>query len=93
MYNFFYGLFLSGSMIIAIGAQNIHVIKNGIAKNNILCIVLICFLCDFLLMSTGVFFVGSISKISKRATLIISILSVFFLLIYGALYFQECVQK
>lgn len=89
MDSFIYGLMLSGGIIVAIGAQNIHVIRNGIAKNNTFTIAATCFLCDVLLMFFGVFFVGSITKTNMALTLSISILATAFLLYYGYLYFKK----
>ncbi|MCW9698848.1 LysE/ArgO family amino acid transporter [Avibacterium sp. 20-129] len=83
MDNFIYGLLLSGSMIMAIGAQNVFVIKNGIIRNNAFIIAFICFLCDFLLMFTGVFFVGSVATINPWVTLCISAAAIIFLCWYG----------
>lgn len=70
-------------MIIAIGAQNIHVIRNGIIRNHIFSISITCFLCDFLLMSVGVFFVAGLTSSNKTLTFIISVLSICFLIYYG----------
>ncbi|MBE2898920.1 LysE family transporter [Pasteurellaceae bacterium 20609_3] len=79
MENFIYGLLLSGSMIMAIGAQNVFVIKNGIVRNNAMVIAFVCFLCDVLLMFVGVFFVGAVATINPWVTLVISCLAVAFL--------------
>lgn len=49
------GAFISASLIIAIGAQNLFVLKQGLLKNHIFYVSAICFICDFALMSIGIF--------------------------------------
>lgn len=89
MDNFFYGLVLAASMIMAIGAQNLHVIRQGLVKKYVFSVAMTCFVCDFLLMSFGVFFVGSLSDISPKFEAIITGLAILFLLVYGFLAFQR----
>ena len=48
--------FITGlSLILAIGAQNIFVIEQGLKKNNIFIICLLCSLFDALLIGLGIF--------------------------------------
>jgi len=58
-------LFIKGatvgvSLIMAIGAQNAFVLKQGLMRQHIGWVCLVCFLCDFALISIGVFGLGSI---------------------------------
>lgn len=92
MVNFFGGFLLAGSMIMAIGAQNVYVIRNGIAGNHIFWISLTCFLCDFLLMTIGVFGVGQIIKSSETLSLVIAGAAVIFLMWYGALALSRSIK-
>ena len=64
MQNFIFlkGFFLSLSLIMAIGAQNAFVLRQGIAKNNVFYVCLVCFLCDFVLILAGIFGVGEVIK-------------------------------
>ena len=57
---FFTGLLLGGSLIIAIGAQNAYVLKQGLIKSHVFLICLICALSDALLITIGTSGVGSI---------------------------------
>lgn len=50
--------FLSLSLIVAIGAQNAFIIKQGLLKNHIFIVSGICFLCDIILMLVGIFGMG-----------------------------------
>lgn len=65
---FFNGLATGAALIIAIGAQNAFVLSNGIKKNNILTIVLICCLCDALLIIAGVSGVGAVISTNPLLT-------------------------
>ncbi|WP_037588642.1 LysE/ArgO family amino acid transporter [Stenoxybacter acetivorans] len=77
------GALLSGSMIMAIGAQNIFIIKNGIGKNHIFLICSICFICNILLMSLGIFVLGSIFQGNKILTVLLALTGGCFLLFYA----------
>ena len=57
---FFTGLLLGGSLIIAIGAQNAYVLKQGLLKSNVFLICFICSLSDALLITLGTSGIGSI---------------------------------
>ena len=57
---FFNGLATGAALIVAIGAQNAFVLSNGIKRNHILTIVLICSLCDALLIGAGISGVGAV---------------------------------
>jgi L-lysine exporter family protein LysE/ArgO len=47
------GFGLGGGLIIAIGAQNAYVLRQGIRREHVLLIATICFLCDATLISIG----------------------------------------
>ncbi|CZE49486.1 LysE/ArgO family amino acid transporter [Campylobacter geochelonis] len=79
------GFILSFSLIVAIGAQNIFVLKQGIAQSNVFIVCFICFLCDVVLMNIGIFGVGEILATNKIANLTITILGILFLIYYGFL--------
>ena len=55
---FWSGFFTSLSLILAIGAQNAFVLKQGIKKEYIFVVCLICALYDALLIFAGVFDIG-----------------------------------
>ena len=78
---FIKGFLFSLSLISAIGAQNAFVLKQGIAKNNIFLICLICVIGDFLLMGAGIFGVGKILGENKILMLGVGIFGILFVLI------------
>ncbi|WP_104747949.1 LysE/ArgO family amino acid transporter [Helicobacter cetorum] len=59
MFTFLKGFGLALSLNVAIGAQTLFIIQQGIARNHVFLICVICFVCDIFLMSAGVFGVGA----------------------------------
>lgn len=86
------GFILSGSLIIALGAQNAFVLQNAILKNQVFIICLICFLSDAILMSLGIFGVGGFLKQNKFFMILIASLGAIFLFIYGILALKRVFQ-
>jgi L-lysine exporter family protein LysE/ArgO len=60
---FLNGLFLGASLIIAIGAQNAFVLRQGLMRAHVFPVALVCALSDALLISIGVFALGLIRDI------------------------------
>ena len=54
------GLGLGAGLIIAIGAQNAHVLRMGIKRQHIALTVAVCILCDVLLIAAGVAGMGAV---------------------------------
>lgn len=86
------GFILSGSLIIALGAQNAFVLQNAILKNQVFIICLICFLSDAILMSLGIFGVGGFLNQNKFFMILIASLGAIFLFIYGILALKRVFQ-
>lgn len=80
---FLAGLALSGSLIIAIGAQNMHVLRHGIRRENVALVVLTCALIDAGLMAVGVFGVSGIARLHPAVLVWVTWLGAAFLLGYG----------
>ncbi|KGQ70387.1 hypothetical protein A1D23_10715 [Chelonobacter oris] len=83
------GFLVSGSLIVAIGAQNAFVLKQGLLKQHIFWVSLTCFLCDFILICVGVLGLGSLISQSPTATLALAVIGALFLLVYGARAFRS----
>ena len=74
------GLITGFSLIIAIGAQNIFVIEQGLKKQNIFLICLICSVSDLILIFLGIFlFHHFVQYFSSEIELIFNILLIIFL--------------
>lgn len=86
------GLLITSGLIIAIGAQNAYVLKQGLKNNHILAVILICFLCDCLLISLGVLGFGSLISQHASASLILALIGALFLFIYGLQAFISAIK-
>ena len=93
MHFYFVGFVASIGLFMTIGAQNIHIIKYGIKQDRWKLVVLICFLCDMLNISLGVFGVGDFLATNKIFANIITILGILFLIVYGTKSFLEMKVK
>ncbi len=77
------GAMISGSMIVAIGTQNVFVLKQGLLRNNIFYVAMICFFGDLMLMTVGTLGFGQLIGQSLYFTKMMAILGALFLLYYG----------
>jgi L-lysine exporter family protein LysE/ArgO len=77
------GLGLGGSMIMAIGAQNTHVLKSGLKRDHIGLTVLVCILVDVVLLCIGVAGVGELIQQSAGLLAVARWGGASFLLWYG----------
>lgn len=57
---FFKGMGLGASLIMAIGSQNAHVLRMGLLRQHVGATVLVCIVCDMLLISAGVAGMGAL---------------------------------
>lgn len=81
MNEFFFGFTTGLSFILAIGAQNLFVLEQGVKRNHIFLVASICAISDFVLIFIGIFLFYSIqSLLNEIWTLILNILLVIFLL-------------
>ena len=84
---FIQGFILSAGLIIAIGSQNAFVLKQGLLKQSVSYVVFICFICDVLLMSVGLFGFGSAVAQFPLLTKLLTVGGFVFLFFYGLLSF------
>ena len=83
MNEFIFGFTTGLSLILAIGAQNLFVLEQGIKKNHIFLITTICAVSDFLLIFLGIFIFYSLKNfLSDSLTLILNILLIIFLIYF-----------
>ncbi len=75
-------------MILAIGAQNAFVLRQGILKNHVFWVALTCALSDALLVSAGVAGFGAITTLLPGLPKIMGIAGALFLFFYGATRFH-----
>ena len=80
---FIFGFITGLSLILAIGAQNIFVIEQGLKKNNVFIVCLLCSLFDAFLIALGVFIFHYFLFFSNTLViLILNILLIFFLMFF-----------
>ncbi|MBG6237584.1 L-lysine exporter family protein LysE/ArgO [Mycetocola sp. CAN_C7] len=77
------GLGLGLSLIIAIGAQNAFVLRQGLRREHVLVLVLICALSDALLIALGVWGLGALIEQASWLLTVVRIAGAAFLTWYG----------
>ena len=77
------GFALSATLIVAIGAQNAFVLRQGLRREHVLIIVAFCALADLLLIAAGVAGVAQVMGQAPRLTLALTVAGVLFLAWYG----------
>jgi L-lysine exporter family protein LysE/ArgO len=79
------GFATSGALIVAIGAQNAFVLRQGIKREHVLAVVLVCTLSEALLITFGVAGLGSLVQRSPTLLTITRYGGAAFLIAYGLL--------
>ena len=79
------GFFLGASLIIAIGAQNAFILRQGLLRQHVFVLSLICALSDALLIAAGVAGLGALISASPQLIRLVTIGGAIFLLAYGVL--------
>ena len=81
--NFIQGFIIGSSLIIAIGPQNLYVINQGLKKNFVFIVVLICSLSDSLLIVCGIYLSNNIISLNTSIITIIKLIGGIWLILYG----------
>jgi L-lysine exporter family protein LysE/ArgO len=79
------GLGLGLSLIVAIGAQNAYVLRQGLRREHVVAVILICALSDLVLISLGVGGAGLIFDRVPWLVLVVRVAGAAFLLVYAIL--------
>ena len=79
MENFILGFLTGGSLIFAIGPQNIFVIEQGLKRNFVFTVTTICAISDILLIFLGIFIYHIVDSISLEVEVILNIVLILFL--------------
>ena len=85
MLSFLAGLGLGFSLIVAIGAQNAFVLRQGIRREHVLAVIIICALSDAVLIVAGVAGLGFLIERMPWLVVVAQWLGAAFLLTYGLL--------
>ncbi len=86
------GLGFGLSLIIAIGAQNAFVLRQGLRKEHVLVVVLVCALSDALLIGLGVGGLGTLLQFVPWLIVVVRIGGAAFLIVYGILAVRRAVR-
>ena len=81
--DFIQGFIIGSSLIIAIGPQNLFVINQGLKKNFVFIVVLICSLSDSLLIVCGIYLSNNILSLNTAIITIMKLIGGIWLIIYG----------
>ena len=81
---FLEGFGLGAGLIIAIGAQNAFVLRQGIRREHVFLVTTVCFLSDAALITAGALGVGSLIAATPWLTLVAGLGGSTFLFFYGA---------
>ena len=82
---FLEGFATSGALIVAIGAQNAFVLRQGIKREHVLAVVLVCAVSDALLITLGVAGLGTLVQRSPALLTVARYGGAAFLIAYGLL--------
>ena len=86
-FSFVKGFLLSLSLIVAIGAQNAFVLRQGIRQSHVLAVVLTCAVSDAILMSAGILGFGALAQAVPWLRPVMTYGGALFLFVYGAMSF------
>ncbi len=81
------GFFTGLSLILAIGAQNTFVLRQGLMRQHVFALCLLCAVSDAILIFAGVAGFGWLVTFSPQFPVIMALAGALFLLIYGAMRF------
>ena len=86
------GYLTSLSLILAIGAQNAFVLRQGIRREHVVAVVAVCAISDAVLIALGVGGFGVITAALPWLAMAMRWFGVVFLLVYGAMRFRAALQ-
>ncbi len=81
--DFIQGFIIGMTLIVAIGPQNLFVINQGLKKNYIFSVVLICSLSDSFLIICGIYLSNSILSLNTSTILTMKLIGGIWLVLYG----------
>ncbi|UZN03216.1 LysE/ArgO family amino acid transporter [Cellulomonas sp. S1-8] len=86
------GLGFGLALIVAIGAQNAYVLRQGLRREHVGLVVAICAVSDAVLIAVGVAGVGTVIASSRPLTVAMTVLGAVVLLTYGALAARRAIR-
>lgn len=86
------GFFLGASLIIAIGAQNAFILRQGLLRSHVFILCLICALADAVLIAAGVAGLGTLVSRSPMLITVVTLGGAVFLAAYGFKAFRRAME-
>ncbi len=86
------GLGFGLSLIIAIGAQNAYVLRQGLRREHVLAVVIVCAASDAVLIAVGVGGLGAIVQLAPWLLVVVRVAGAAFLLVYGGLALRRALR-
>lgn len=86
------GFLLGASLIIAIGAQNAFILRQGLLRQHVFILCLICAASDALLIGAGVAGLGTLISQSPNLILVVTAGGALFLFTYAAIAFRRAIK-
>jgi L-lysine exporter family protein LysE/ArgO len=86
------GFFLGAGLIVAIGAQNAFVLRQGLARRHVFAVTTLCALSDVVLIAAGVAGLGRLVEAAPALLAWITVSGALFLAAYGGLAFWRAVR-
>ncbi|MGF7006098.1 LysE/ArgO family amino acid transporter [Aminobacter sp. BE322] len=86
------GFLLGASLIIAIGAQNAFILRQGLLRQHVFVLSLICALSDALLIAAGVAGLGTLISQSPRLIMAVTVGGALFLFTYAVIAFRRAMK-
>lgn len=86
------GFLLGASLIIAIGAQNAFILRQGLLRQHVFILSLICALSDALLIAAGVAGLGTLISQSPNLIMAVTVGGALFLFTYAAIAFRRALK-
>jgi L-lysine exporter family protein LysE/ArgO len=96
-YFYYMAIFLKGfliamGLIAAIGAQNLHVLKQGLLGRYAFTVAMVCCICDWILITLGVMGVGRTISQMPIASIVLALVGALFLAWYSFLAVQKVMK-
>ena len=86
------GFLLGASLIVAIGAQNAFVLRQGLARRHVFAVASICALSDLVLISAGVGGLGTLVHQTPSLLTVVGLGGAAFLAAYGLISFRRAIS-
>lgn len=86
------GFLLGASLIIAIGAQNAFILRQGLLRQHVFILSLICALSDALLIAAGVAGLGTLISQSPNLIMVVTVGGALFLFSYAVIAFRRALK-